>query len=88
VPGTVWGTASRQNWPVMVGAVLARNSGRLPIGCRGPACLDYPPRRRRQDRIACDRLARGITCRRAAPVQGAFTSQPCFVRIAPARHNR
>jgi hypothetical protein len=34
VPGTMWGTASMQNLPVMVDAVLALNSGRLATRCR------------------------------------------------------
>jgi hypothetical protein len=42
VPVTVWGTASGQNCQVMVGAVLALNSGRVPAACRGARCLGYP----------------------------------------------
>ncbi len=38
VPGTVWGTASIQNLPVEIGAVLTRKSGR-----HSPLC---PPRTR------------------------------------------
>ncbi len=51
VPVTMWGTASRQNWQVEFGAVLALKSGRLPAACRGARCLCYPPCQPRQDRI-------------------------------------
>ena len=44
VPVTVWGAASRQNCQVELGAVLALNSGRLPIDCRAAR----PRRRPRQ----------------------------------------
>jgi len=47
----MWGTASMQNLPVELGAVLARNSGRLPARCRGAQFLDYRLRRFRRDRI-------------------------------------
>ena len=46
VPGTVWGTASKQNCQVMVGAVLALNSGKL-SGRR-------PPRSGERLRVAPD----------------------------------
>ena len=49
VPGTVWGTASKQNCQVMVGAVLALNSGRL-SGRR-------PPRSGERLRVAPDAAA-------------------------------
>jgi hypothetical protein len=51
VPGTVWGTASRQNCQVEFGAVLALKCGRLPAACRGARCLGYPPCQPRQDSI-------------------------------------
>src|SRR5208283_3025355 len=41
VPDTMWGTASRSNCQVALGAVLARDPRRLPAGCRGSRCLTY-----------------------------------------------
>lgn len=85
VPSTVWGTASMQNLHVELGAVLARNSGRLLTLCRAVRRLARPRNRLRHNRTPSWAYSPGTARRRDAHTGGRLWSG--LPTLPPASHS-